>query len=139
MKRHLPYSCCSVTQSCLTVCDPMNWSTPGFPVLHYLLVYLNSCPVNWWCHPTISSSVAPFSSCSQSFPVTLNRHRDLLGMQFETNNHQMFLQHLKMGLFGMGRELAFSTCHYRVPHASPHTEREGELFSRVERKLGGLL
>ena len=28
----------------------------------------NSCPSNQWCHPTISSSVAPFSSCLQSFP-----------------------------------------------------------------------
>ena len=27
----------------------------------------NSCPWNWWCHPTISSSVVPFSSCLQSF------------------------------------------------------------------------
>ena len=29
----------------------------------------NSCPSSWWCHPTISSSVVPFSSCLQSFPV----------------------------------------------------------------------
>ena len=29
----------------------------------------NSCPLSWWCHPTISSSVALFSSCPQSFPV----------------------------------------------------------------------
>ena len=29
--------CCSVTQSCLTLCDPMDCSTPGFPVLHHLL------------------------------------------------------------------------------------------------------
>ena len=29
-------SCCSVAKSCLTLCDPMNCSTPGFPVLHYL-------------------------------------------------------------------------------------------------------
>ena len=28
----------------------------------------NSCPLSWWCHPNISSSVAPFSSCFQSFP-----------------------------------------------------------------------
>ena len=28
----------------------------------------NSCPSSWWCHPTISSSVIPFSSCLQSFP-----------------------------------------------------------------------
>ena len=33
-------------------------------------VYSNSCPSSWWCHPTISSSVIPFSSCLQSFPVS---------------------------------------------------------------------
>ena len=31
-------------------------------------VYSNSCPLNQWCHPTISSSVIPFSSHLQSFP-----------------------------------------------------------------------
>ena len=31
-------------------------------------IYPNSCPLSWWCHPTISSSVIPFSSCPQSFP-----------------------------------------------------------------------
>ena len=30
-------------------------------------VYPNSCPLSWWCHPTISSSVVPFSTCVQSF------------------------------------------------------------------------
>jgi len=30
-------------------------------------VYPNSCPLSQWCHPTISSSVIPFSSCPQSF------------------------------------------------------------------------
>ena len=29
--------------------------------------YSNSCPLNWWCHPTISSSVVPFSACLQFF------------------------------------------------------------------------
>ena len=29
----------------------------------------NSCPLRWWCHPTISSSVVPFSSCLQPFPA----------------------------------------------------------------------
>ena len=33
-------------------------------------VYSNSCSLSWWCHPTISSSVVPFSSCPQSFPVS---------------------------------------------------------------------
>ena len=31
-------------------------------------VYPNSCPLSWWCHPTISSSVIPFSSHIQTFP-----------------------------------------------------------------------
>ena len=30
----------------------------------------NSCPLSQWCHPTISSSVVPFSSCLQSFPAS---------------------------------------------------------------------
>ena len=33
-------------------------------------VYPNSCPLSRWCHPTISSSVVPFSSCLQSFPAS---------------------------------------------------------------------
>ena len=33
-------------------------------------VHPNSCPLSWWCHPTISSSVVPFSSCPQSFPTS---------------------------------------------------------------------
>ena len=33
-------------------------------------VYSNSCPLSWWCHPTISSSVVPLSSRLQSFPAS---------------------------------------------------------------------
>ena len=33
-------------------------------------VYSNSCSLSWWYHPTISSSVVPFSSCPQSFPAS---------------------------------------------------------------------
>ena len=33
-------------------------------------VHPNSCPLSWWCHPAISSSVVPFSSCPQSFPAS---------------------------------------------------------------------
>ena len=32
--------------------------------------YSNSSPIRWWCHPTISSSVIPFSFCLQSFPAS---------------------------------------------------------------------
>ena len=41
---------------------PCPSSTPG--------VYSNSCPASQWCHPAISSSVAPFSSCPQSLPAS---------------------------------------------------------------------
>ena len=33
-------------------------------------VYSNTCPFSRWCHPTISSSVVPFSFCPQSFPAS---------------------------------------------------------------------
>ena len=33
-------------------------------------IYPNSRPLSWWCHPTVSSSVVPFSSCPHSFPTS---------------------------------------------------------------------
>ena len=41
-------------------------------------VHANSCPLSWWCHPTISSSVIPFSSCPQSFPASMSFHMSQL-------------------------------------------------------------
>ena len=68
------YSSSSLDQSCLTLCNPIDCSTPSFPVHHQLpRFYSNSGPLTWlhgWCHPTISSSVVPFSSCLQSFPAS---------------------------------------------------------------------
>ena len=56
----------SVAQSCPTLCDPMNHSTPcPSPTPG---VYSNSCPSSRWCHPAISSSVVPFSFCPQFLP-----------------------------------------------------------------------
>ena len=60
----------SVTQSCPTLWPhepqhtrpPCPSSTPG--------VHPNPCPLRWWYHPTISSSVVPFSSHPQSFPAS---------------------------------------------------------------------
>ena len=59
--------CCSVAKSCLPLCDPMNCSTPGFPVLNYLPICSNSYPLNRLCYLNISTSSTPFSSCPQSF------------------------------------------------------------------------
>ena len=58
----------SVMSDSLRPCEPQHARppcpspTPG--------VYPNPCPSSWWCHPTISSSVVPFSSCPQSFPAS---------------------------------------------------------------------
>ena len=61
----------SVTQSCLTLCDPMNCSMPDLPVHHQLPECTqNSRPSSRWCHQAISSSVMPFSSCPQSLPAS---------------------------------------------------------------------
>ena len=61
----------SVTQSCPSLCDPMNRSTPRPPYPSPTpRAYPKSCPLSQWCHPTISSSVVPFSSFPQSFTVS---------------------------------------------------------------------
>ena len=60
----------SVTQSCLTLRPhepqhakpPCPSPTPG--------IHPNPCLLSRWCHPTISSSVVPFSSCPESFPAS---------------------------------------------------------------------
>ena len=66
------FCCCSVAKLCLTLRDSMDYiqysrlpcplPTPG--------ACSNSCPLSQWCHPTFSSSVIPFSSCLQCFPVS---------------------------------------------------------------------
>ena len=59
-----------VAQLCLTLCKPMNYSTPGFPV-HHQLLELTQTHVHWASdaiqpsHPLI-----PFFSCPQSFPAS---------------------------------------------------------------------
>ena len=60
--------CCSVAKSCPTLCDPMLQHPRLFSPSLSFRVCSNSCPLCQWCHPTISFSIAPFSSCPQSFP-----------------------------------------------------------------------
>ena len=59
--------CCSVAWLCLTLCDPMDCSTPGFPVLHHL-PKLTQTHVHWVGMPS-NHLVIPFSNCPQSFPA----------------------------------------------------------------------
>ena len=62
-------TCCrSVAQLYPTVCNPMDCRLPcPSPSPRACSDW---CPSSWWCHPTISSSVVPFSSCLQSFPAS---------------------------------------------------------------------
>ena len=60
----------SLTQLCPTLCDPMNCNTPGLPIHHQLPELLKLLSTESWCHPTISSSVCPFSSHLQSLPAS---------------------------------------------------------------------
>ena len=58
--------CCSVAQSCPILCDPLNCSTPGFPVLHHLLEFAQT-HVHW-----VSDAIQPSHPPLPSSPPTLN-------------------------------------------------------------------
>ena len=62
---------CLVIRSCLTALNP--WTAARQASLSFTISWSllrSSCPLHRWCHPTISSSVVPFSSCLQSFPAS---------------------------------------------------------------------
>ena len=73
----------SVIQLCLLRPHGLQHARPPYPS-PTPGVYPNSCPLSWWCHPTISSSVVPFSSHLQSFPAS----RSFLMSQFFTSGVQ---------------------------------------------------
>ena len=68
---YVRFGCCrSGAKSCPALCDPRDCSMPGSSGLHYLLEFAQIHIRCWWCHPTISSSVVPFSFCLTSFPAS---------------------------------------------------------------------
>ena len=80
-----PYTCCycSVPKLCLTLCDPMDCSMPGFPVLHYLPEFAQT-HVHWVSdaiqpsHPLLPPSPPPFN---------LSQHQGLF--QWVSSLHQV--------------------------------------------------
>ena len=58
--------CCSVTKSCPVPCNPMDCSTPGFPILHYLLGFAQNY-VHW-----VSDAIQQFYHLSPPFPPAHN-------------------------------------------------------------------
>ena len=64
--------CCWVAQSCPTLCDPVNCSTPGFPVLHHLLEFAQT-HVHW-----VSDAIQPSHPLSSPSPTfSLSQHQGL--------------------------------------------------------------
>ena len=74
--------CCSVAKSCPTLWDPMNCSTPGFPVLHYLLQF-SQTHVYW-----VSDAIQPSHPLSPPSPFALNLslHKSLF--QWVSSSHR---------------------------------------------------
>ena len=82
ISKSLKSSCCSVTQSCLTLWDPVDCSTPGFPVLHHLLE-LARTHVHW-----VGDAIQPSYPLSCPFPAfSLSQNQDLF--QWESSSHQV--------------------------------------------------
>ena len=74
--------CCSVAQSCPTLCNHMNCSTPGFPVLHYLLEFAQT-HVHW-----IDDAIQPSHALSlPSHGFYLSQHQGLF--HWVSSSHQM--------------------------------------------------
>ena len=85
----------SVTQSCPTLWShESQHARPPCPS-QIPRVYSNSCPLSWWCHPAISSSVIPFFTCAQSlqasgsFPMSQLFHEVAKVLEFQLQ-HQSF-------------------------------------------------
>ena len=73
---------CSVARSCLTLCDPMNCSTPGFPVLHYVPDFAQTL-VHW-----VGDATQPAHPLSSPSPVvSLSQHQGLF--QLVRSSHQV--------------------------------------------------
>ena len=67
---HKRFCCCSVAKSCLTLCDSMNWSKPGFPVFNYLLEFAQT-HVHW-----VDNAIQPSHPLSSPSPPALNLSQD---------------------------------------------------------------
>ena len=86
--------CCSVTQSCVILCDPMDCSTPGFPVLHYLLELAQTRVL------LVSDAIQPSHPLSPPSPPALSLFQHKGFFQWVSSLHQVAkilelqLQHL---------------------------------------------
>ena len=122
----------SVAQLCPTLCNPMDCSTPGFPVHHQLA----QTHVHWvgWSHPTILSSVIPFSShlqyfqASESFPISQFFASLAKVLEFQLQ-HQLFQWIFRTDFLQNG--LGGSPCSLRDSQVSSPTPQFKSINSSV--------
>ena len=88
-------ACCAVAESCPTLCDPVDWSTPGFWVLHCLPEFARQTHVHWvgelsnhliLCRPLLLLP-SPFLE-SESFPMSQHQVAKVLELQLQ--HHLLF-------------------------------------------------
>ena len=87
-----PYCCCSVVELCLTLCDPMDCSTPVFPIPHHLLEFTQT-RVHW-----VGDAIQPSHPLSSPSPPAFNpsQHQGLFPMsQFFTSDGQVLEPQLR--------------------------------------------
>ena len=138
--------CCfyfSVSMSSLTVCNPMNYSTPGFSVLHFLPEQTQKIHLGQWCNPTILSSVASFSSCPKSFPASgpfpmnwlFASGGQSIGASASTSGLPMSIQ----GWFPVGLTHLISSCPRDFQKSSPAPQFKSIDFSGLRLLYGPML
>ena len=76
-------SCCSVAQSCLTLCDPTNGSVPALPVLHYLPEF-SQTHVHW-----VGDAIQQSHPLLSSYPLALNLSQHRGPFQWVSSSHQV--------------------------------------------------
>ena len=129
---HLPlpgWCCRSLAKLCLTLCDPVDCSTPGFSVLHYLLAFAQT--YIHWINDAIQPShplLSPFSSCPQSFPASgsfpMSQLFPLGGQSIGASASASVLLMNIQGWFPLGVTVLISWCPGNPQESSPAPQLE---------------
>ena len=138
--------CCSVAQSHPTLCNPMDCSMPGFPVLHYVAEFAQT-HVHWVSDAiqTLSSSVVPFSFCPQSFPASgsfpVSRFFASSGQSIVASASASVLPTTIQGSLPLGLiwfDLVWSPCCPRDSQESPSAPHFESISQYEKAKINGL-
>ena len=119
---------------------PWTASHQAYCLLPTPRVYSNSCPSNWWCHPTIFSSIIPCSSCLQSLYMCVYIYTyihlyitESLAVHMKHCGSTIFqvekAEHYLVPIMWIGREKAMAPYSSTLAWKLPWTEEPGRLQS----------